>query len=241
METARLLAEAGFAIITGGGPGIMEAANKGAMRGRRALDRLQHRAAVRAGRQPVRDTLLNFRYFFVRKTMFVKYSTAFIIFPGGFGTLDELFEALTLIQTGKIYQFPVILFGRHYWAGLVRWLTRTVAEEAEDLPERPACSSRSPTIRPKRRAIVIAARAGKPSTRSPPCPHQRVPVRQRAHEPALVGLPARPAHRARARSPARRRVADLIDNAFLAYNAGRLREAASCSRSRCSSPTSPSA
>jgi len=80
------------------------------------------------------DTLVNFRYFFVRKTMFIKYSVAFIIFPGGFGTLDELFEALTLIQTGKIYQFPVILFGRHYWAGLVRWLQTRVLGEGKISP-----------------------------------------------------------------------------------------------------------
>ena len=79
---------------------------------------------------PTKNTLVDFRYFMVRKTMFIKYSVAFIIFPGGFGTLDELFEALTLIQTGKIYQFPVILFGRHYWAGLVRWIqTRVLGEK----------------------------------------------------------------------------------------------------------------
>jgi uncharacterized protein (TIGR00730 family) len=82
------------------------------------------------GANPYVTKLVNFRYFFVRKTMFIKYSVAFIIFPGGFGTLDELFEALTLIQTGKIYQFPVILFGRHYWAGLLRWLqTRVLTEK----------------------------------------------------------------------------------------------------------------
>ena len=86
------------------------------------------------GANPYVDTLVNFRYFFVRKTMFIKYSIAFIIFPGGFGTLDELFEALTLIQTGKIYQFPVILFGRHYWAGLVRWLQSRVLGERKISP-----------------------------------------------------------------------------------------------------------
>ena len=86
------------------------------------------------GANPYVDTRVNFRYFFVRKTMFIKYSNAFIIFPGGFGTLDELFEALTLIQTGKIYQFPVILFGRHYWAGLMRWLHDARCRGAEDLP-----------------------------------------------------------------------------------------------------------
>src|SRR5262249_20899288 len=80
---------------------------------------------------PYVDTLINFRYFLVRKMMFIKYSTAFLIFPGGFGTLDELFEALTLIQTGKIYQFPVILFCRHYWAGLVRWLQARALREGK--------------------------------------------------------------------------------------------------------------
>ena len=128
-EVARLLAEAGFAIITGAGPGIMEAANKGAkLAGGRSIG-CNIELPFEQGANPYVDTVINFRYFFVRKTMFVKYSVAFIIFPGGFGTLDELFEALTLIQTGKIYQFPVILFGRHYWAGLVRWLhTRVLGE-----------------------------------------------------------------------------------------------------------------
>ena len=128
-EVARLLAEAGFAIITGAGPGIMEAANKGAhMAGGRSIG-CNIELPFEQGANPYVDTLVNFRYFFVRKTMFIKYSMAFIIFPGGFGTLDELFEAITLIQTGKIYQFPVILFGRHYWAGLLRWLhARPLAE-----------------------------------------------------------------------------------------------------------------
>ena len=129
-EVARLLAQAGFAIITGAGPGIMEAANKGAKAaGGRSIG-CNIELPFEQGANPYVDTVVNFRYFFVRKTMFVKYSVAFIIFPGGFGTLDELFEALTLIQTGKIYQFPVILFGRHYWAGLVRWLhTRVLGEK----------------------------------------------------------------------------------------------------------------
>src|SRR5690349_18295932 len=129
-EVARLLAEAGFAIITGAGPGIMEAANKGARMGRGRSIGCNIELPFEQGANPYVDTLVNFRYFFVRKTMFIKYSVAFVIFPGGFGTLDELFEALTLIQTGKIYQFPVILFGRHYWAGLVRWLqTRVLLEK----------------------------------------------------------------------------------------------------------------
>jgi uncharacterized protein (TIGR00730 family) len=127
--TARLLAERGFAIITGAGPGIMEAANRGARdAGGRSIG-CNIELPFEQGANPYVDTLVNFRYFMVRKTMFIKYSVAFIIFPGGFGTLDELFEALTLIQTGKIYQFPVILMGRHYWAGLIRWLQSRVLLE----------------------------------------------------------------------------------------------------------------
>jgi uncharacterized protein (TIGR00730 family) len=133
-EVARLLAEAGFAIITGAGPGIMEAANKGARLARGRSIGCNIELPFEQGANPYVDTLVNFRYFFVRKTMFIKYSVAFIIFPGGFGTLDELFEALTLIQTGKIYQFPVVLFGRHYWAGLVRWLQTRVLGERKISP-----------------------------------------------------------------------------------------------------------
>jgi uncharacterized protein (TIGR00730 family) len=133
-ETARLLAEQGFSIITGAGPGIMEAANRGARDGGGHSVGCNIELPFEQGANPFVDTLVNFRYFFVRKTMFIKYSNAFIIFPGGFGTLDELFEALTLIQTGKIYQFPVILFGRHYWAGLVRWINARVAGEGKISP-----------------------------------------------------------------------------------------------------------
>lgn len=128
-ETGRLLAEAGFTVITGAGPGIMEAGNKGAKEGGGRSVGCNIELPFEQGSNPYVDTLVNFRYFFVRKTMFVKYSNAFIIFPGGFGTLDEMFEAITLIQTGKIYQFPVILFGRAYWAGLVRWLQSRVLLE----------------------------------------------------------------------------------------------------------------
>ena len=129
-EVARLLAQEGFAIITGAGPGIMEAANHGAkLAGGKSIG-CNIELPFEQGANPYVDTLINFRYFFVRKTMFIKYSNAFIVFPGGFGTLDEAFEALTLIQTGKIYQFPVILFGRHYWAGLIRWIqTRVLGEQ----------------------------------------------------------------------------------------------------------------
>ena len=133
-ETARLLAVAGFTIITGAGPGIMEAANKGAKEGGGKSVGCNIELPFEQGANPYVDTLVNFRYFFVRKTMFIKYSSAFIIFPGGFGTLDEAFEALTLIQTGKIYQFPVVLFGRHYWAGLLRWLQSRVLAERKISP-----------------------------------------------------------------------------------------------------------
>jgi uncharacterized protein (TIGR00730 family) len=129
-----LLAERGFAVITGSGPGIMEAANKGAkLAGGRSIG-CNIELPFEQGSNPYVDFVVNFRYFFVRKTMFIKYSSAFIIFPGGFGTLDELFEAVTLIQTGKISQFPVILFGTHYWAGLLRWLRSRVAGERKISP-----------------------------------------------------------------------------------------------------------
>ncbi|HEU4747805.1 MAG TPA: TIGR00730 family Rossman fold protein [Gemmatimonadaceae bacterium] len=131
VETARLLTKAGFAVITGAGPGIMEAGNKGAQLGGGRSIGCNIELPFEQGANPYVDTLVNFRYFFVRKTMFIKYSAAFVIFPGGFGTLDELFEALTLIQTGKIYRFPVILFGRYYWAGLLRWLQTRVLTEGK--------------------------------------------------------------------------------------------------------------
>jgi uncharacterized protein (TIGR00730 family) len=133
-ETARLLADAGFGVITGAGPGIMEAANKGAKAAGGSSIGCNIELPFEQGANPYVDTLVNFRYFFVRKTMFIKYSFAFIIFPGGFGTLDELFEAITLIQTGKIYRFPVILFGTHYWAGLLRWLQSRVLAERKISP-----------------------------------------------------------------------------------------------------------
>ena len=130
VQLGAALADAGYAVITGGGPGAMEAANKGACDAGGMSVGLGIELPFEQELNEWVDVGILFRYFFVRKTMFIKYSVAFIIFPGGFGTLDELFEALTLIQTGKIYQFPVILFGRHYWAGLVRWIqTRVLLEK----------------------------------------------------------------------------------------------------------------
>lgn len=134
VETARLLALAGIPVITGGGPGIMEAGNRGAMEGGGLSIGCNIELPFEQGSNAYLSRSLNFKFFFVRKMMFVKYSTAFVVFPGGYGTLDELFEALTLIQTGKVKGFPVILFGADYWSGLVDWLTGTVAAERKINP-----------------------------------------------------------------------------------------------------------
>lgn len=131
VEVARLLGEAGFTIITGGGPGIMEAGNRGAQQAGVPSIGLNIELPFEQGVNRFVDIAINFRYFFVRKTMFVKYAQAFVIFPGGFGTLDELFEALTLIQTGKVQNFPVILFGSTYWQGLLDWLRSTMLAEGK--------------------------------------------------------------------------------------------------------------
>lgn len=134
-KTARLLAEAGFAVITGGGPGIMEAGNRGAVDGGGLSVGCNIELPFEQGTNPYVQVDIDFRYFFVRKTMFVKYAEAFVIFPGGFGTLDELFEALTLIQTGKIRNFPVILFGSDYWRGLLEWTRDVLLGEGKISPE----------------------------------------------------------------------------------------------------------
>ncbi len=126
VETARLLAKAGFAIITGGGPGIMEAANKGAQEGENLSIGCNIELPFEQFSNQYLDISLDFSYFFVRKTMFMKYSDAFVIYPGGFGTMDELFEALTLIQTKKVSNFPIILYGSKYWGGLVNWIADTM-------------------------------------------------------------------------------------------------------------------
>jgi uncharacterized protein (TIGR00730 family) len=130
-ETAALLARAGFAVITGGGPGIMEAANRGAFEAGGISIGCNIELPFEQKANPYLTRSLTFKYFFVRKTMFVKYSTAFVIFPGGFGTLDELFEALTLIQTRKIRNFPVVLFGSAYWGGMMKWVGELMLTEGK--------------------------------------------------------------------------------------------------------------
>jgi uncharacterized protein (TIGR00730 family) len=124
----RALAEAGFCVITGGGPGSMEAANKGAGEAGGVSVGLGIELPFEQGLNPYVDIGVNFRYFFVRKTMFVKYASGFIVLPGGFGTLDELFEALTLVQTRKVTRFPIVLFGTAYWQGLIDWVRNTVVD-----------------------------------------------------------------------------------------------------------------
>lgn len=131
VEVARLMGEAGFGIITGGGPGMMEAANRGAREAGAPSIGCNIELPFEQGSNPFVDRAINFRYFFVRKTMFVKYAHAFVIFPGGFGTLDELFEALTLIQTRKVKNFPVVLFGSAYWKGLLDWIQSTLLAEGK--------------------------------------------------------------------------------------------------------------
>jgi len=134
VEVGRLLGEAGFAVITGGGPGIMEAGNKGAREAGATSVGLNIELPFEQHVNPYVDLEVDFRYFFVRKVMLVKYSGAFVIFPGGFGTIDELFEALTLIQTGKVRNFPVVLFGSAYWRGLLDWLKNTMLEGGKIAP-----------------------------------------------------------------------------------------------------------
>ena len=120
------LAKAGYAVITGGGPGIMEAANRGCHEAGGLSVGCNIELPMEQGLNPYVDLGVEFRYFFVRKTMFVKYADAFVIYPGGYGTLDELFEALTLIQTGKVRHFPVVLVGSEHWAGLLDWMRGTL-------------------------------------------------------------------------------------------------------------------
>jgi uncharacterized protein (TIGR00730 family) len=134
-ELGRLLAEAGFAVITGGGPGLMEAANRGAYEAGGVSIGCNIELPFEQISNEYLDLSINFRYFFVRKTMFVQYSEGFVIFPGGIGTLDELFEALTLVQTRKISRFPIILYNSSYWKGLLDWIVNTQVASGAISPE----------------------------------------------------------------------------------------------------------
>ncbi len=130
-DVSARLVRAGFAVITGGGPGIMEAANRGAREAGGLSVGCNIELPKEQGINPYVDIAVNFRYFFCRKTMFMKYAEGFVLFPGGFGTLDEMFEALTLIQTGKVRRFPVVLFGSTFWAGLVDWVRQRLLAESK--------------------------------------------------------------------------------------------------------------
>ena len=129
VKTAELLSRRGYAIISGGGPGIMEAANRGAKHGKGLSIGLNIQLPMEQVQNRFQNKSLYFRHFFSRKVMFVKYASGYIIMPGGFGTLDEFFESLTLIQTGKIRRFPVVMMGRKYWGGLIRWMETTMLKE----------------------------------------------------------------------------------------------------------------
>lgn len=131
VEIAEKIVKQGFGVITGGGPGLMEAANKGAQQGDGTSVGLVIELPFEQEINPYidKDKHINFDYFFVRKVMFIKYAQAFVVMPGGFGTLDELFEALTLIQTEKIKKFPIVLFGSDFWSGLIDWIKKTLLEE----------------------------------------------------------------------------------------------------------------
>src|SRR6266487_177204 len=131
------LAAAGYAVITGGGPGIMEAANRGAVSANGVSVGLGIELPVEQGLNEYVEIGLEFRYFFVRKTVFIKYSQAFVVLPGGFGTMDELFEALTLVQTGKITKFPIVLVGSSYWSGLLSWISDTLLAQGKISPGHP--------------------------------------------------------------------------------------------------------
>ncbi|MEW2495885.1 TIGR00730 family Rossman fold protein [Streptomyces nodosus] len=131
VRLGRGLVEAGWAVITGGGPGAMEAANKGACEAKGVSVGLGIELPFEQGLNPYVDIGLNFRYFFVRKMMFVKYAQGFVVLPGGLGTLDELFEALTLVQTQKVTRFPIVLYGTAYWGGLVDWIRNTLVAQGK--------------------------------------------------------------------------------------------------------------
>ncbi len=135
VELAGMLAREGYCVITGGGPGIMEAANKGAFEAGGQSVGLNIVLPFEQAMNPYTNVHLNFRYFFVRKVMFIKYAMSYVIFPGGFGTMDELFESLTLIQTDKMKPFPVILVGSDFWGGLLDWMRDTMLSEMKIVQE----------------------------------------------------------------------------------------------------------
>jgi len=135
MEVAEKLAQRGFTVISGGGFGIMEAANRGARNGKGISVGLNINLPHEQHPNRYQDIPIMFRYFFVRKVMFVKYAAGYVIMPGGFGTLDELFEALTLIQTDKIHKFPVVLMGKYFWEGLLQWMHNTLEKQGMISPE----------------------------------------------------------------------------------------------------------
>lgn len=135
VDIARKLSDSGFSVISGGGPGVMEAANKGAYPGAGPSVGLNIKLPFEQQGNPYQDISISFKYFFMRKTMFVKYASAYVVMPGGFGTLDELMEVVTLVQTGKSRKIPIILVGKKFWSGLVEWLKNTLVAEGMALPE----------------------------------------------------------------------------------------------------------
>jgi uncharacterized protein (TIGR00730 family) len=161
-EAGRKLAEAGFGVITGGGPGVMEAANKGACEAKGVSVGLGIELPYESGLNEWVDVGINFRYFFARKTMFVKYAQGFLVLPGGLGTLDELFEALTLVQTRKVTRFPIVLLDSAYWAGLLGWLRERAEEDgtlsASDLDMITVLDDIDEAV-----AMMVEARDGEPS------------------------------------------------------------------------------
>ena len=177
VETARLLAKAGFGIITGGGPGIMEAANKGAQEGENISIGCNIELPFEQKPNPYLDISLDFRYFFVRKTMFVKYAEAFIIFPGGFGTMDELFEALTLIQTKKVSHFPVILYDSKYWGGLISWIRDCMLTSEKIYPEDAALLCLSDDPQEICKIVIDAYQESYRQERANPADHREQSIR----------------------------------------------------------------
>jgi hypothetical protein len=155
---ARLFAQCGFSIITGGGPGVMEAANKGAAEGKGKSVGLNIKLPLEQNPNPYANVKLDFKYFFIRKVLLVKYSVAYIIMPGGFGTMDELFEALTLIQTKRIKSFPLVLVGADYWSGVLDWMKRAVKEgmlSPEDLSIAQIIEEPEEIVRYVRRFVIV--------------------------------------------------------------------------------------